>query len=163
MHKKKISYKQNDNWEQIVSPGPRSKNKILFIEKQINRINKGQLRKLRTLNNIEEKPPVKFNKIFAFKQNQWVHLGYRCQSCDSTMSDPLVLEKHKNLCSRINTISIDKKVEEFVPIQRVMKNNQPYYRYGTHGKLYKTIKEAEAQAVAIHASGYKEPINKQNK
>ena len=163
MKRKKLSYKNNDDWERIVKTGPLSSKTQLFIEKQINRINKSNLRKLRTLENITEKEPVKFNKIFAYKSNVWVHIGYRCQSCDSPMSDPLVLEKHKNLCTRINTISIDKKDEEFVPIQRVIKNNQQYYRYGTHGKLYKTIKEAEAQAAAIHASGYKEPINKQKK
>jgi hypothetical protein len=32
------------------------------------------------------------------------------------------------------------------------------YRYGDSGKLYKDRKDAEKQAAAIFASGYKEPM-----
>ena len=32
------------------------------------------------------------------------------------------------------------------------------YRYGDSGKLYKDRKDAEKQAAAINASGYKEPM-----
>jgi uncharacterized C2H2 Zn-finger protein len=44
-----------------------------------------------------------------------------------------------------------------MPIQRVMKNGEAYYRWGDQGKLYKDKKDAEKQAQAAHASGYKEP------
>jgi hypothetical protein len=44
-----------------------------------------------------------------------------------------------------------------MPIQAVMKNGERYYRYGTSGKLYKNRADAEKQAAAIHAAGYKEP------
>ena len=50
-----------------------------------------------------------------------------------------------------------------MPIQVVTQNGQKYYRYGDHGKLYKDIKDAEKQAQAIHASGYKEPTKPKNK
>lgn len=50
-----------------------------------------------------------------------------------------------------------------MPIQVVTQNGQKYYRYGDHGKLYKDIKDAEKQAQAIHASGYKEPMKPKNK
>jgi hypothetical protein len=44
-----------------------------------------------------------------------------------------------------------------MPIHRVTKNGEVYYRWGDHGKLYKDRKDAEAQARAAYASGYKEP------
>jgi len=44
-----------------------------------------------------------------------------------------------------------------MPIQRITKGGETYYRWGDHGKLYKDRKDAEAQARAAYASGYKEP------
>lgn len=51
----------------------------------------------------------------------------------------------------------EKSRREFMPIQAVMKNGERYYRWGDHGKLYKDRKDAEKQAAAAYASGYKEP------
>jgi hypothetical protein len=47
-----------------------------------------------------------------------------------------------------------------MPVQKITKNNQTYYRWGTSGKMYKTRQEAETQGRAIYASGYKEPKDK---
>jgi hypothetical protein len=47
-----------------------------------------------------------------------------------------------------------------MPIQVVTKNGQKMYRYGDTGKLYSDRKDAEKQAQAIHASGFKELIKK---
>ena len=47
-----------------------------------------------------------------------------------------------------------------MPIQTVMIKGQKMYRYGDSGKLYKERADAEQQAAAIHASGYKEPMKK---
>jgi len=44
-----------------------------------------------------------------------------------------------------------------MPIHRITKNGEVYYRWGDQGKLYKDRKDAEAQARAAYASGYKEP------
>ena len=44
-----------------------------------------------------------------------------------------------------------------------MIKGQRMYRYGDTGKPYKDRKDAEKQAAAIHSSGYKEPMKKQNK
>jgi hypothetical protein len=49
------------------------------------------------------------------------------------------------------------KEEKDMPIQVVTQNGQRMYRYGDSGKLYKDRKDAEKQAAAIIASGYKEP------
>ena len=50
-----------------------------------------------------------------------------------------------------------------MPIQKVIKGNTVYYRYGESGHLYKTKQEAEQQMRAMYAAGYKgsEPAKKQ--
>jgi hypothetical protein len=63
------------------------------------------------------------------------------------------MTNHVDVCKEINTI----KKEKEMPIQRIMKNGEAYYRWGDHGKLYKDKKDAEKQAQAAYASGYKEP------
>ena len=45
-----------------------------------------------------------------------------------------------------------------MPIHKLTQNGKTYYRWGDHGKLYTDRKDAEKQAAAAHASGYKEPI-----
>ena len=44
-----------------------------------------------------------------------------------------------------------------MPIQMITVKGEKMYRYGDSGKLYKDRSDAEKQAAAIHASGYKEP------
>lgn len=39
-----------------------------------------------------------------------------------------------------------------MPIHKITRNGQTYYRYGDTGKEYRTRQEAEKQAAAIHAS-----------
>lgn len=43
-----------------------------------------------------------------------------------------------------------------MPIHKITRGGKTYYKYGTHGKEYRTRAEAEKQAAAIHASGYRE-------
>ena len=62
--------------------------------------------------------------------------------------------KHPSICKEINTTK--KRKDPEVPIQVVTKNGQRMYRYGDTGKLYTDRKDAEKQAAAIIASGYKE-------
>ena len=50
-----------------------------------------------------------------------------------------------------------------MPIQSVTVKGQKYYRYGQSGKLYRNRADAEKQAQAIHAAGYKEPTKKDPK
>jgi len=45
-----------------------------------------------------------------------------------------------------------------MPIQMITVKGEKMYRYGDSGKLYKDRKDAEKQAAAIFASGYKEPM-----
>jgi hypothetical protein len=85
---------------------------------------------------------------------QWKFQSYRCKLCDSSFKTLMTASKHHTVCKQINTI---KKREVFMPIQVVTKNGQRMYRYGDTGKLYADRKDAEKQAAAIQASGYKEP------
>jgi hypothetical protein len=85
---------------------------------------------------------------------QWKFYGYRCLHCENTFKTPIGIQKHKTLCKQLNTI---KKRTEHMPIHKITKNGETYYRWGDHGKLYKNRADAEKQAAAAHASGYMEP------
>jgi len=41
-----------------------------------------------------------------------------------------------------------------MPINKVIKDGEVYYRWGETGKLYKKKRDALRQAMAIYASGY---------
>lgn len=47
-----------------------------------------------------------------------------------------------------------------MPIHKITQNGKTYYRWGDHGKMYPNRSDAEKQAQAAHAAGYKEPTNK---
>jgi len=46
-----------------------------------------------------------------------------------------------------------------MPIQVITVKGERYFRWGDEGKLYKDRKDAEKQAQAIYASGFKEKNN----
>ena len=48
-----------------------------------------------------------------------------------------------------------------MPIQKITRGGETFYRYGDTGKMYKNRADAEKQAAAIHAAGYKEPVKKE--
>jgi hypothetical protein len=50
-----------------------------------------------------------------------------------------------------------------MPIQTVMIKGERYYKWGDSGKPYKTKEEAEKQARAAYASGYREPKQMKDK
>lgn len=85
---------------------------------------------------------------------EWKFHGYRCMHCDSTFKTAITVRKHQGLCKEINTI---KKVKEKeMPIQVVTIKGERYYKWGDTGKPYKNRADAEKQAAAAYASGYKE-------
>jgi hypothetical protein len=86
---------------------------------------------------------------------QWKFFGFRCMHCENTFKTAVTVMKHKGICKELNTT---KKVkEQEMPIQVITIKGERYYRYGDSGKPYKNRADAEKQAQAIHASGYKEP------
>jgi uncharacterized C2H2 Zn-finger protein len=55
------------------------------------------------------------------------------------------------------------KEEKDMPIQVITVKGERMYRWGDSGKLYKDRKDAEKQAAAAYASGYKEPMKDMKK
>jgi len=86
---------------------------------------------------------------------QWKFTGYRCLHCENTFKTDLGIHKHQTNCKELNTIKKRKGPE--MPIQVVTIKGERYYRWGDSGKPYKNRADAEKQAAAAYASGYKEP------
>jgi hypothetical protein len=129
-----------------------------FIDSRLRSANGRELKLIEQAT--EELPPVPLAEVYGIYQGQWVKLGYRCMECDKQFNHPIVVEKHKNVCSRINTLTKQKllaKEEKNMPIQIVTIKGEKYYRWGDTGKPYKDRADAEKQAAAAYASGYKEP------
>lgn len=85
---------------------------------------------------------------------QWKFVNYRCKFCDNSFKSLTTATKHPGVCKELNTT---KRRKTEVPIQVITQNGKRMYRYGDTGKLYADRKDAEKQAQAIMASGYKEP------
>lgn len=141
---------RDDDWDAIVGVAPISKKKTTYLERQITRHDK-QDKKLITQDD-PSKPDVAMSKIYKLVAGAWTHIGFKCHECEKTMSDMEVVRNHKNICKRINTLS---KETEDMPVQQVRVDGKIMYRWGDHGKAYPTKQEAEAQARAAYASGYK--------
>lgn len=98
-------------------------------------------------------------KIYQQVNDVWTVVKYGCMYCDRTYNTIHNTEKHIDKC-RINTFKQrDKQLQREIrdmPIQAIMKNGKRYYRWGDTGKLYEKREDAEAQARAAYASGYKE-------
>ena len=89
-------------------------------------------------------------------EHKWKLIGYQCLDCGKVMNKTSTLEKHPLICTK--EIKINKEIrEQEMPIQRIEKDGEIYYRWGVQGKLYKNRADAEKQAKAI----YSEPtVNK---
>lgn len=85
---------------------------------------------------------------YKFKNGKWKKSHDRCIHCDV-----IVKGIHEN-CKTINTLK-----EKEMPIQVITIKGEKYYRWGDSGKPYKNRSDAERQAIAAHAAGYKEPKN----
>lgn len=107
----------------------------------------------------EEIPKGSISKVYGKKYGKsFEFLGYKCRDCGRPFSDETLVDKHVLVCvakEKINK-SIENDEEEFMPIQRVTVKGEDYYRWGQHGKLYKNRADAEKQAQAAHAAGYRE-------
>lgn len=103
--------------------------------------------------------PVVMVYQYVTTTNHWKFVSYRCKLCDKALKLTNSVVRHVDKCKILNTTKEDKKM----PIQVVTQNGQRMYRYGDSGKLYKDRKDAEKQAQAIHASGYKEKKDMEKK
>ena len=85
---------------------------------------------------------------------QWKFLSYRCKLCDGSFKSLVTASKHHTVCKELNTIK--KRKNPDMPIQVVTIKGERYYKWGDSGKPYKNRADAEKQASAAYASGYKE-------
>lgn len=94
----------------------------------------------------------------------WTPVKYGCQTCEATYRTKVVALRHIEKC-RINTSKrLEREENKNMPIQAIMKDGKRYFRWGDSGKLYEKREDAEKQARAAYASGYREPKqNKENK
>ena len=122
----------------------------------INTSNKTQLRKIEKVDTSRKLEQVPLSNLYMRLDGVWIHKGLTCRLCGRVMSHPTVIDKHRYICEVLN-----KEIEdEIMPIHRIQRGGQTYYRYGTTGKEYKTLAEAERQAAAIKASQAREAEKK---
>ena len=88
-------------------------------------------------------------------------VGYSCYLCGNTFKAENTAYRHQISCKSINTIydytQFDIIRNTDMPIQTVTIKGEKFYRWGDQGKVYRNREDAEKQARAIYASGYKEP------
>lgn len=82
---------------------------------------------------------------------EWKFIKYSCRHCGNTYKTV----KHFSTCKELNTT---KRRNKEMPIQVIMVKGERMYRWGDSGKPYKNRADAEKQAQAAYASGYKEPM-----
>lgn len=92
---------------------------------------------------------------YKLKDTGWELWNYTCTLCGRVVGKRIAVT-HDSVCTRINTLKKQQEDTE-VPIQVITIKGERYYRYGDSGKPYKNRSDAEKQAQAIHAAGYKEP------
>ena len=100
--------------------------------------------------------------IYQMVKGQWQLFRYGCPNCEKNYKNLEYAEKHIEKCN-INTHKQKQKEllreAKHMPVQKIMKNGEPYYRWGDSGKLYKDRTDAEAQGRAAYANGYREPTD----
>jgi len=94
---------------------------------------------------------------FDNKIKEWKFVHYRCKLCDGSFKTINSATKHRAVCKQLNTIKKKQSKENEMPIQVVTIKGERYYRWGDSGKPYKNRADAEKQAAAAYASGYKDP------
>jgi hypothetical protein len=91
-------------------------------------------------------------EIFQYKKDKWVFLTYGCQYCTRTFKTDRYCVKHEEECERINTIKKYKE-ELDMPVQRITKGGETYFRKGNEGRMYKTLEEAESSPKSMKKKG----------
>lgn len=109
--------------------------------------------------------PENIIKLYQRKKHGWFISGYKCGNClkhFAKFGEPL--RKHLETCNIVRHCVDDEEIVEdnIMPIREV-RNNQGKtigYQWGSSGKIYRNREDAEKQARAIYASGYKEKKEK---
>ena len=109
-------------------------------------------------------PPSNVHVIYVKKNNKFEIVGFKCVDCAKLMNTRDLADKHELICQKPRNKLVKLQAEEeIVPIQKIVKNGKEYYRWGDAGKLYTNRSDAEKQAAAAYAAGYKELKDKKTK
>jgi len=68
----------------------------------VNSSNRAQLRKINSIEILEEKPTVPTSNLYMYVNKTWVHKGISCRLCNVLMSDTEVILKHQYICKVLN-------------------------------------------------------------
>jgi hypothetical protein len=103
--------------------------------------------------------PDNVGKLFQrYKNISWKLVGYSCPVCHATFRYHEPLRKHLSRCEEKFSHVLEDYEDIDMPVKEV-KNSEGKiigYRWGSTGKIYRKREDAERQARAIYASGYKE-------
>lgn len=132
------------------------KRKSLGITSGINASTSTQLKKINKTKIVNELPQVPLSNFYMRVDGIWENKGLACGLCGKLMNHETVIDKHRYICEVLNKV----EEEEVMPIHRITRNGTTYYRYGTTGKEYRTLEEAQKQARAIQASQAREQKKK---
>lgn len=105
--------------------------------------------------NFEDSSIMLITQQFDRTTKEWKFLNYRCKFCDNSFKSLTTATKHHAVCKELNTTKKRKSLT--MPIQVITIKGERYYKWGDSGKPYKNRADAEKQAQAAYASGYKEP------
>jgi len=135
---------------------------------KIEKIVKAHTGKQRKLLADIEIPPVlpksNVHTVYVKKQQTFEIVGYKCVDCAKLMATWDLALKHELICQKPRNKLVKLQAEEeIVPIQKITRNGKDYYRWGDAGKLYTNRSDAEKQAAAAYAAGYKELKDKKTK
>jgi len=122
-------------------------------------MNKTTIQNIHSMHSVDIDSNYSIIHQYSKTTKQWKFTGYRCLHCENTFKTDVGIHKHQSNCKQLNTI----KKRTTMPIQTIMIKGERMYRYGDSGKPYKNRADAEKQAAAIHASGYREPQKKDSK
>ena len=72
------------------------------IASQLNGVNsstKAQLKRIEKLVITEELEQVPLSKFYVYLKKQWHYKGMSCRLCELLLTDPIVIEKHRYICT----------------------------------------------------------------
>lgn len=76
--------------------------KSLGITQGINTSNASQLKRIAKADTTKEIPQVPFVDLYMRVKGTWQHKGKSCSLCNSMMTHPTVIDKHRYICKEIN-------------------------------------------------------------
>jgi hypothetical protein len=93
--------------------------------------------------------------IYQLTYGKWKLFRYGCPNCEKNYKNLEYAEKHIVKCN-INTNKRQQKERlkelKHMPIQKIINNGKPFYRWGDNGKLHINRKDAELEARAIYVN-----------